>query len=124
MSGLPHAARPCPECPWRRDAQPGKFPPERYEALACTSRRPDAHGHTDAPLGSPMFACHMTPDGREHACAGWLAIEGRNHIGVRIAVVTGALDPSVLTPGPGWPALYDTYADLAAANAHPTDATP
>lgn len=113
---LPHARRPCGECPWRLDAQPGKFPAERYAALRATSRRPDAHGGTDAPLGSPFFACHMSGEGKDQACAGWLAVEGWGHIGVRLAVLRGAIDEAALAPGEGWPALHSSYADLAAAN--------
>lgn len=111
-----YVRRPCPECPWKRDSEPGKFPPERYQALRCTSRRPDARGGTEAQLGDPLFACHMTHEGHEHACAGWLAVEGWGHLAVRIAVLSGAVPQCQLRPGPGWPALYGSYAELAAAN--------
>lgn len=119
MTGLPRSPRPCAgeqPCPWRRDAPPGQFPPERYEALAATSRRPDAHGEADAPLGAPMFACHKSPAGRERVCAGWLAVEGWGHLGVRVAVLTGQLDACALRPGAGWPALLGSYAELAQVN--------
>jgi Family of unknown function (DUF6283) len=116
----PRMPRPCggeQPCPWRRDAPPGQFPPERYEALRATSRRPDGHGAADAPLGSPMFACHSTREGADRACAGWLAVEGWGHLGVRVAVLTGALPQCALVPGPDWPPLYGSYDELAAANA-------
>lgn len=122
MTGLPRMLRPCggdEPCPWRRDAPPGQFPAARWEALRATSRRPDEHGMTDAPLGSPMFACHATREGAERACAGWLAVAGWGHVGVRLAVVTGALPQCALTPGPGWPPLYSSYAELAEINGVP-----
>lgn len=109
---LRRALRPCGECPWRRDQPAGRFPPERYEELRGTSATPAG----SAPLGAPMFACHKTAEGREIACAGWLAVEGHGHVGVRLAVATGRLDPVALTPAPGWPGLYDTYDELAVAN--------
>lgn len=121
-TGLPRMLRPCggPQpCPWRLDAPPGQFPAERYACLASTSRRPDGHGEADAPLGSPMFACHTSPDGRERACAGWLAVEGWGHLGVRFAVLTGALPQCALAPGPDWPPLHASYAELAEINGVP-----
>lgn len=119
MIELPRMLRPCggdEPCPWRVDAPPGQFPPERYVCLARTSRRPDEHGMTDAAYNDPMFACHASPEGAERACASWLAVEGRNHIGVRLALAMGHLDPAALRPGPDWPALHPSYAHLAAAN--------
>jgi hypothetical protein len=64
-----------------------------------------------------MFACHLSPQGAEYACAGWLATVGRDHLGVRLAVATGRLDPAVLDPRPGWPPLFDTYEEMAAVQA-------
>jgi len=102
--------RPCPECPWRCDVERGQFPPERYAALETTrGRRDDPHGGTDAPLGSPWFACHKSRGGEEFHCAGWLAVEGRSHVGVRLAVAVGELDPEALSPGEDWPELHADY---------------
>ena len=105
--------RPCSECPWRRDSPVGQFPACRYEALRDTSGGPGV----EAPLGSPLFACHKTPDGQERACAGWLAVAGVDHLGVRLAVVMGRLPGEALVPGEGWPDLYDSFEEMAAANA-------
>ncbi len=110
---LRHPAKPCSECPWRRDQPAGRFPACRYEALRDTSATPTGGS---APMGAPLFACHKSLDGRRIACAGWLAVEGAGHVGVRMAVVTGRLDPSALLPGADWPELFETYAELAAAN--------
>ena len=44
-----YAKNPCAECPWRRDVPPGKFPPERFIALA----------HTAYDLAGHVFACHQ-----------------------------------------------------------------
>jgi Family of unknown function (DUF6283) len=110
---LPHRNRPCGECPWRRDTPPGKFPACRYEALRETSGQPGA----EVPLGAPMFACHMTQEGREVACAGWLAVCGIEHLGVRMAVLAGRLEPEDLRPGEGWPPLFQSYDEMAATQA-------
>ncbi len=110
---LRHPATPCSECPWRRDQPAGRFPACRYEALRDTSATPHSGS---APLGSPMFACHKSLEGRDIACAGWLAVEGAGHVGVRLAVASGRLDPTALQPAADWPPLFESYAELAEAN--------
>lgn len=100
-----HRAAPCRECPFRTDTEPGQFTEERYEALQCTVGRPGR----EASLGAPLFACHKTLEGKEQACAGWLAVCGAEHIGVRLAVSTGRIPGSALAPADGWPELYPDY---------------
>lgn len=95
------------------DTPAGQFDAERYEALRTTTGEPGR----EAPLGSPLFACHKSPEGAELACAGWLAAVGYWHIGVRLAVAAERLDPAALEPGEGWPALHTTYDEMAAAKA-------
>ena len=110
MSGLPRRRYPCAECPWRRDTPPGQFTQCRYGALQATSEGP---GH-EADLSAPMFACHKSPEGSEEACAGWLATVGGEHLGVRLAVITGRLPAEALRPGGGWPVLFESYEEMAA----------
>ncbi|MGV9869741.1 DUF6283 family protein [Rhodococcus koreensis] len=109
-SALPHRQYPCAECPWRRDVAPGMFGRERFDALASTSGRP---GH-EAAVDAAMFACHKSAEGEEEACAGWLAVAGVEHLGVRLSVIRGRLDPAALARGDGWPDLFDSYAEMAA----------
>lgn len=106
---LPHRRFPCVECPWRRDVPPGKFSQDRYDDLAATTGTPG----NEAPIGAPIFACHKTEAGRDQACAGWLAIVGHQHLGVRIAVIQGRLPGGALEPGPDWPDLFDSYEQMA-----------
>lgn len=82
---------------------------EKAEGLVacCADRRgfgPD--------LGAMLFACHQSKDGREIACAGWLAAVGHRHPGVRLAVAMNRLSPDALRPGAGWPELHPTYNDV------------
>lgn len=111
MSGMAHRRYPCAACPWRRDTDPGQFPACRYDALAATVGAPGR----EAGVSAPMFACHKSPEGREEACAGWLAVAGIEHLGVRLAVALGDLPTSALRPGDNWPPLFDTYDEMAAA---------
>lgn len=111
--GLPRRRRPCAECPWRRDVAPGQFSQARFESLTATSGSPGQ----EAPIGAPMFACHKSPVGSEEACAGWLAVAGHQHLGVRFAVVEGRLDPDSLSAPEGWPPLFDSFEEMSATQA-------
>ena len=111
---VPRRRYPCTECPFRRDTEPGMFPACRYDALRETAGEPGR----EAPIGAPMFACHKSPEGREEACAGWLAVSGIEHLGVRMAVITGRLEPENLQPGHDWPSLFSTYEEMAATQGH------
>jgi hypothetical protein len=105
-------ARPCGECPWRRDSIPGKFPPDRYTDLAVTAGQPGL----EVPIGTPFFACHMSVEGRDAVCAGWAAVCGREHLGLRLAVVVGRAHAGVFDPQPQWPDLYESYTELSDVN--------
>jgi hypothetical protein len=108
---MPRVHRPCSDCPWRRDAEPGHFSADRYEALRSTVRQGD---HQPMP-GDPLFACHATPEGLERPCASWLAIEGSEHIGVRLLLAQGRLDPEAMEIKADWPALYDSFEEMVLA---------
>lgn len=112
MGELPHCVRPCGNCPWRRDSSAGEFPAERYEALRTTVGYPGR----EAGLGAPIFACHKSEPGSDRACAGWLAVAGADHLGIRLAVALGRLPASALYPGAEWPDLFDSYDEMAERN--------
>ena len=98
--------RTCAECPWKRDVPVGKFPPERYEALRHTCREGGIR---------PVFACHMSPEGGERACAGMLLVHGTDNNLVRVAILQGRLDlGAVRADGP----LYGSFHEMARANGY------
>lgn len=99
--------RPCDECPWRKDCEPGRFEPERWAALAESV--PDLRTGFGPEFGAILFACHKTPEGEERACAGWLAREGVNHPTVRLAVAMGSIAPEALDIREGWPELHEDF---------------
>lgn len=88
----------CTECPWRKDVAPGRFPPERFIALA-----PCAYD-----LARTVFACHKSPVGEEFACAGFLLQSAGHNLSVRMA--RHAFDVS--SPHE----LFGNYPDMAIAN--------
>src|SRR4051812_21883583 len=103
-------ARPCSECPWRKDTPPGQVTAARYKALRATTGERGA----EAPMGSPMFACHKSNEGADMPCAGWLAAVGLEcSIQVRLLAASGAIPKSALRPGPDWPELFSSYAAMA-----------
>jgi hypothetical protein len=69
------------------------------------------------PVDGPMFACHHTADGAPVACAGWLAVCGGDHLGVRMAMADGRLTAEALRPAAGGPALFASYDAMAAQQA-------
>lgn len=119
-SEMPHCVRPCANCPWRRDSPAYEFPIERYAALRATS----GHPGMEAGLGAPAFACHKSSPGRDRACAGWLAVAGIDHLGVRLAVAVGRLEATALRPGEDWPELFASFDEMAERNGLPSSTEP
>lgn len=95
---MKHATTPCAECPWRTDVPTGKFPPERYVALAATSYD----------LAGTVFACHMSKEGGEFACAGFLLQSSVHNMVCRMARQTFDVRSSHQ--------LFRTYREMAIAN--------
>lgn len=96
---LPSQKKPCRECPWRKDNPPGKFPPERFRALASTAYD----------LARTVFACHMSKEGGEVGCAGFILQAGGHNLIVRLARVDRAEFSSDVP-------LYENYVEMAVAN--------
>jgi hypothetical protein len=94
-----YAKTPCDECPWRRDVRPGKFPPQRFIALA----------HTAYDLATMVFACHRSKPGHEITCAGYLLQQGAHNLTLRMS---RQLFDDVSSPF----ALFDNYHEMAVAN--------
>lgn len=97
---------PCKSCPWRTDVAPGEFPPQRYIVLAETAWD----------MAVTQFACHLSPEGREFGCAGWVLQQAAHNFGARMAISRGALNPrEISSPYP----LHPHYRALAIANGVP-----
>src|SRR5579862_7576170 len=105
---------PCASCPWRVSATAADIPNfdiELAENLASTC--PDSDG-MGPDFFAGIFACHQTKEGKEFACAGWLATVGHCHPRIRIAVSAGQLEPAALEPGADWPELHENYGEVIA----------
>jgi hypothetical protein len=100
-----YVRRTCSECPWLRETEVGRFPPERYRALWETCQ-PGGLAH--------LFACHKT-ERSERACAGMLAVCGPDINMVRLLASYGKIDLGAIeATGP----LYDSFDEMARANGY------
>lgn len=97
------ARKTCSECPWRRDVKVGKFPPSRYAELAET---------VEQDFG-PIFACHMSTEGQDTPCVGYLMRDGENNFRVRLMIFDGDVKLNELSSDAP---LYDNFAQMARAN--------
>lgn len=99
--------RPCSGekvCPWRRDAPLGQFPPEVYVHSAPGNRLTGPSG---------WFGCHSSTAARLLLCAGWLLAGADGNAEVLALMDSGDLARPELPAGVE---LYDSYAEMAAAN--------
>jgi hypothetical protein len=99
----------CENCPWRRDAPPGEFTLERFEALRCS---------VEQGFGR-LFACHKTPEEDKRACVGYVMNQlreggrGPQNFNLRKLLSSGLIDPDQMTlVGP----QYDNYDEMVEAN--------
>lgn len=93
----------CATCPWRLDAEVGRFPAQAFRLSAPTAY--------DAAMAT--FACHESGSERPQTCAGFLAANAVHNLGVRLAQLRGDYDPTRLrveTP------LFGSYREMAEAN--------
>ena len=89
MSNRPTVAKegPCNDCPWRKDAPKEHWHPEHFEDIARTCRGD----------GMATMLCHKSAaEGctTNMVCAGWVASQGPESIGVRILIMEGKVDSS------------------------------
>jgi hypothetical protein len=109
-----YRTRPCARCPWRTDTDLTDFTDQDMAMLRRANGRPGA----EAALHAPTVACHLDQPGTAHAwrlCAGWLAVVGHEHLGIRVAEIFGGLPDTALIPGEDWPALYESLEELETA---------
>ena len=90
----------CPTCPWRVGCDPERDIPNGYsidlhEGLRKTIADPNECSLRQTTVS---MACHYSKPGEEFPCAGWLhhQIGPGNNIGLRLAVMTGAMPVPVV----------------------------
>jgi hypothetical protein len=93
--------KPCPTCPWRRDAV-GIFPAEAFRLAA-----PVAYD-----MSERLFACHEIGGRRPATCAGFL-LQSHHNLAVRIGVTIRRFDLSAISSEAE---LFEDYRAMAEAN--------
>ena len=104
MEVASHRTFPCQQCPWRTDVDPTTFSDVDMVKLANANGVPGA----EAAANTPAMSCHRDQPGTAHAmrlCAGWLAVVGPDHLGIRMAMLAGRLPDDALAIGQNWPEL-------------------
>ena len=98
MSGLSHRTHPCAQCPWRVDVHLAPFSDADMTKLA----RANGCAGAEAAVDAPAMSCHLDQPGTPHEtrlCAGWLAVVGRHHLVIRMAIIAGRLPEQALSRG-------------------------
>lgn len=104
-----HRKSPCQTCPWRKDAEPGAFPPDAFRHSARTAE--DGAFNT--------FSCHESGKKAPATCAGFLLANSAHNMSVRFAIMAGRFNPrNVKAAGVK---LYGSYKEMAVANGVPAD---
>lgn len=106
---LLNPAKPCAECPWRRDVPPGQFEPERFRSLARTAYD----------MSSVLFQCHKSSDQRPTVCAGFLLRGALHNLAVRLAISREEIGSA---EDGGYPMVAD-YREMAIRNGVDPDDT-
>jgi hypothetical protein len=103
MARLSAPNRPCGNCPWRLDVEPGEFSAERYKVLAAS-----AYDRSFV-----IFQCHKSTDEKPVACAGFLSRGAAHNLAVRLAYSSRGLEPKDRSGGLE---LHPNFRSLAVAN--------
>lgn len=88
MANRPTIAKagPCNNCPWRKDAPREYWDPQHFVDIAESCRND----------GLSTMLCHTSKAegcAVNYVCAGWVASQGTESIGVRILMMEGKVDP-------------------------------
>lgn len=92
---------PCKDCPWRIDAPAGHWHKDEFVNIARTCRGD----------GLRRMGCHNSSPDNPIICMGWVRVEGFDSIGVRLACISGELNPADVNTTTG-PDLFNSIQDM------------
>lgn len=91
---------PCSSCPYRADVPSGVWDWDEYEKLRRYDEDPANPDKAIEVIGE-VFLCHQPVGSPEAVCRGWAEVH-YDTPAVRMAMITGKIDPDTLTdPRPG-----------------------
>ncbi len=107
------APRPCDSCPYRQDVPSAVWHPDEYAKLRAYDL-----DTTSQPAG--LFQCHQHEGGdpRARLCAGWVGCHGEELLGLRLALITGAIDGATFERSITYQSPVPLFTSGAAAAAH------
>lgn len=97
--------QPCANCPWRVDAPRGHWDPSHFFEIWRNCQDDGAH----------EMLCHKSTVSKPLPCQGWARVIGFAAIGIRLAVMRGALSAAEVADRSG-PKLFRTFATMLRAN--------
>ena len=97
-------ARPCANCPWRKDAPPRYWHADHFRSI-WENCQDD---------GISQMQCHKSTPEKMIPCNGAVRVLGYESIGVRLGVLKGRIDPADVGATDG--TLYESFGAMMAAN--------
>ena len=89
---------PCASCPYRTDVPSGVWHYDEYEKLRAYDEDPGDPDKAIAAIGH-VFLCHQPVEDAQAVCRGWAEVH-YDTPAVRMAMMTGAIDPETLREPP------------------------
>ena len=101
--------RQCAKCPWKKSTDPHTIP-DGYDVAKHRKLKKTIAEPGDMRGSAAMMACHEFPVGKEQPCVGWLIhqLGPGNNLGLRLQVITGAVDADVEVVGEQHETFEDT----------------
>ena len=99
--------KPCANCPWRRDAEPGYWHPDHFRDIWRTCQD---DGHS-------LMLCHKSSKDVDEplVCQGWIRVLKTDAVGVRIALIQGRVTAEEMDDL-DTADLYASFDEMMAAN--------
>jgi hypothetical protein len=110
------ATKPCKHCPWKRSSKAGgedipNFDIELMRGLAITAP-PERREHGDKDDFRKIFACHDSREGKECACAGYVARDGRFNLSLRLLAIQSSTNLRPIIEESEKYELYDNFHEM------------
>ena len=100
---------PCKTCPWRKGSKASEIPGfeiAKARHLSCTVGNGDGF--------RTIMACHLSDEGFEEPCIGYLAVDGWSNLNVRMGAIEGRFDMAGVWRDCQGIALFSSFEDMLA----------
>lgn len=107
--------KPCPTCPWRKSSTVGGADISGFDLQKMRNLK-----STVPPEGADqdgfysVMACHHSKEGKDYACAGYIAQHGLQNINVRLLAANNSIDLIKVTENCKDMDLYNNFYEMLA----------